>query len=53
MEHDYFKLEVKEKTAMGYILENGVEIVDTFAEMYRNNEIASSVLDLSSLFLGV
>jgi formylmethanofuran--tetrahydromethanopterin N-formyltransferase len=29
------KLKVKEKTPTGYMLENGVEIEDTFAEMFR------------------
>lgn len=43
-------LKVVEKSSMGYILENGIEILDTFAEMYHLNETVSSVLGENPFF---
>jgi len=43
-------LKVVKKTPMGYILENGTEIQDTFAEMYHHNEIVTSVLGKTPIF---
>jgi len=43
-------LKVVKQSSIGYILENGVEIVDTFAEMFHHTATVNSVLDNSPFF---
>ena len=43
-------LKVVKKTPTGFVLENGTEIEDTFAEMFHHTATADSVLEKSPLF---